>query len=556
METRKAEKERIMSQYTCFVISPIWKEGTELYQRYKDLLELIIIPALERYDGLEVIRGDHCIREAKIDTSVIEKVQNADLCICDITEPNPNVFYELGRRDETGKPILLLKQAESGELPVDIATRRYVKYNWDARSVHETQKQIRAFVEPLLEKGFPAETPDAGNSELEKKVDSVLSIVMTLTESAKTEPLPLPGADTGRTELDEKLDRVLATVTRLMETAGTEPAESRRAGEQAVSSGGQETTREAAAAEELSEEETAAETDPQEQLLGKLREMIRTQNCEEAVLTNALVARVCTMIRMQNYKGAEEIFLNLKPRVDDSRNQILLETLLGQIGAAAGAGSEAAGDLLLKCSDAFMQRPDIDFDSKLFCVRQLVSYLIRAQKVQEHLERLQGFFAQMKRQTPEKNPDAMVEIYNQQNKVYYALYKATHSDAWLHKAIGELHTAEILNPKFLDDLQYSHAVIYYAFGVQGNAAARRMEDICLGKAYNCIRKCLEKDENSPKHLRKACQICIAMEKRKPPVREIPPVREMKNKLDALLTQYAKLDWAGAEALLRERMQKN
>ena len=356
----------------------------------------------------------------------------------------------------------------------------------------------------------------------------MLSIVMTLTESAKTEPLPLPGADTGRTELDEKLDRVLATVTRLMETAGTEPAESRRAGEQAVSSGGQETTREAAAAEELSEEETAAETDPQEQLLGKLREMIRTQNCE----------------------GAEEIFLNLKPRVGDSQNQTLLETLLWQIGAEAGAGSEAAGDLLLKCSDAFMQRPDIGFDSKLFCVRQLVSYLIRAQKVQEHLERLQGFFDQMKRPVPGKDPDAMVEIYNQQNKVYYALYKATHSDAWLHKAIGELHTAEILNPKFLGDLQYSHAVIYYAFGVQGNTAAQRMEDICLGNAYNCIRKCLEKDENSPKYLRKACQICIAMEKRK------PPVREMKNKLDALLAQYAKLDWAGAEALLRERMQKN
>lgn len=536
METRKAEKERIMSQYTCFVISPIGKEGTELYQRYKDLLELIIIPALERYDGLEVIRGDHCIREARIDTSVIEKVQNADLCICDITEPNPNVFYELGRRDETGKPILLLKQAESGELPVDIATRRYVKYNWDARSVHETQKQIRAFVEPLLEKGFPAETSDAGNSELEKKVDSVLSIVMTLTESAKTEPLPLPGADTGRTELDEKLDRVLATVTRLMETAGTEPAESRRAGEQAVSSGGQETTREAAAAEELSEEETAAETDPQEQLLGKLREMIRTKNCE----------------------GAEEIFLNLKPRVGDSQNQTLLETqnqtlletLLWQIGAEAGAGSEAAGDLLLKCSDAFMQRPDIDFDSKLFCVRQLVSYLIRAQKVQEHLERLQGFFAQMKKQAAGKDPDAIVEIYAHQNKVYYAMYKATHNVVWLNTAIGELHTAEILNPKFLDDLQYSHAVIYYAFGVQGNAAVRRMEDIYLGNAYNCIRKCLEKDENSPKYLRKACQICIAMEKRK------PPVREMKNKLDALLAQYAKLDWAGAEALLRERMQKN
>ena len=540
METRKAEKERIMSQYTCFVISPIGKEGTELYQRYKDLLELIIIPALERYDGLEVIRGDHCIREARIDTSVIEKVQNADLCICDITEPNPNVFYELGRRDETGKPILLLKQAESGELPVDIATRRYVKYNWDARSVHETQKQIRAFVEPLLEKGFPAETPDAGNSELEKKVDSVLSIVMTLTESAKTELLPLPGADTGRTELDEKLDRVLATVTRLMETAGTEPAESRRAGEQAVSSGGQETTREAAAAEELPEE-TAAETDPQEPLLGKLREMIRTQNCE----------------------GAEEIFLNLKPRVDDSRNQTLLETLLWQIGAEAGAGSEAAGDLLLKCSDAFMQRPDIDFDSKLFCVRQLVSYLIQAQKVQEHLERLQGFFAQMKRQAAGKDPGSIAEIYNQQNKTYYAMYKVTLRRFWLDKAADEVRTIQRLAPRVLDDLQYSYSVTFYALGVEtGDCGYLRL-------AAGSIRDCLEKDEDSPKHLRKACQIYIALEENSDRMEEedasLAPHKEEKEftnrklirqKLDALLAQYAKLDWAGAEALLRERMQKN
>lgn len=554
METRKAEKERIMSQYTCFVISPIGKEGTELYQRYKDLLELIIIPALERYDGLEVIRGDHCIREARIDTSVIEKVQNADLCICDITEPNPNVFYELGRRDETGKPILLLKQAESGELPVDIATRRYVKYNWDARSVHETQKQIRAFVEPLLEKGFPAETPDAGNSELEKKVDSVLSIVMTLTESAKTEPLPLPGADTGRTELDEKLDRVLATVTRLMETAGTEPVESRRAGEQAVSSGGQETTREAAAAEELSEEETAAETDPQEQLLGKLREMIRTKNCE----------------------GAEEIFLNLKPRVGDSQNQTLLETqnqtlletLLWQIGAEAGAGSEAAGDLLLKCSDAFMQRPDIDFDSKLFCVRQLVSYLIRAQKVQEHLERLQGFFAQMKKQAAGKDPGSIADIYNQQNKTYYAMYKVTLRRFWLDKAADEVRTIQRLAPRVLDDLQYSYSVIFYALGVEtGDCGYLRL-------AAGSIRDCLEKDEDSPnedysKHLRKACQIYIALEENSDRMEEedasLAPHKEEKEftnrklirqKLDALLAQYAKLDWAGAEALLRERMQKN
>ena len=30
-----------MNKYTCFVISPIGKEGTDIYQDYKDLLDLI-----------------------------------------------------------------------------------------------------------------------------------------------------------------------------------------------------------------------------------------------------------------------------------------------------------------------------------------------------------------------------------------------------------------------------------------------------------------------------------------------------------------------------------
>ena len=52
-----------MKQYTCFVISPIGAEGTEVYEEYKDLLELIIIPALEIYN-IQVKRGDHLTKRS------------------------------------------------------------------------------------------------------------------------------------------------------------------------------------------------------------------------------------------------------------------------------------------------------------------------------------------------------------------------------------------------------------------------------------------------------------------------------------------------------------
>lgn len=169
-----------MYKYTCFVISPIGKEGTDFYQDYKDLLDLIVSPALEIFD-MEVKRGDHAISEDKIDTSVIKSIQDADVCICDITEPNPNVYYELGRRDETGKPVLLLKRKGSAASPVDIATRRFFEYDWNSRyGIRDAQNNIREFVRPMIEQGFAERGKSAtlGDiaetlSRLERKVDRI-----------------------------------------------------------------------------------------------------------------------------------------------------------------------------------------------------------------------------------------------------------------------------------------------------------------------------------------------------------------------------------------------
>ncbi len=143
-----------MKKYTCFVISPIGEEGSEVYQEYKDLLDLIIEPALEVFD-IDVSRGDHHISESQIDLSVIAKIQNSDICICDISMPNPNVYYELGRRDETGKPLILLKRKGSAPSPVDIATRRFIEYDYDGRyAIRDAQNHIRDMVAPLIEQGF------------------------------------------------------------------------------------------------------------------------------------------------------------------------------------------------------------------------------------------------------------------------------------------------------------------------------------------------------------------------------------------------------------------
>ncbi len=171
-----------MKKYSCFVISPIGEEGTEIFQEYTDLFELIITPAMEVFD-IDVARGDHFVSEERIDDSVIAKIQDADICICDISVPNPNVYYELGRRDETGKPVILLKRKGSSASPVDIATRRFIEYDYDGRyAIRDAQNHIRQMVAPLIEQGFEktgrsATLGDLADTltRLERKFDKFLS---------------------------------------------------------------------------------------------------------------------------------------------------------------------------------------------------------------------------------------------------------------------------------------------------------------------------------------------------------------------------------------------
>ena len=116
--------------YTCFIICPFGESGTETRVNADDLRDLIIRPALEPL-GFRVERGDDHVDQSEIDSAVIRAVREADLCIVDISKVNANVFYELGRRDETGKPVILLRAVNSDSVPADISSRRYVEYNLD-----------------------------------------------------------------------------------------------------------------------------------------------------------------------------------------------------------------------------------------------------------------------------------------------------------------------------------------------------------------------------------------------------------------------------------------
>lgn len=144
----------------CFVICAIGTKDTETRQYADDLLEEITT-ALEPF-GMEAMRGDHNIDTREIDDDVIERVQNSELCIADLSEPNVNVYYELGRRDETGKPIILVKRRGTPALPADISSRRYIEYELETRrGAKEFRDLLREAVKAESRGGFEGSKGDA-----------------------------------------------------------------------------------------------------------------------------------------------------------------------------------------------------------------------------------------------------------------------------------------------------------------------------------------------------------------------------------------------------------
>lgn len=175
---------------TCFVIGPIGESGSQIRQDSDDLLELIIKPTLEVFE-IEVVRGDHRNESGQIDVDVIKMVQESDLCIVDLSLENVNVYYELGRRDETGKPIILLKSNSSNNLPIDIATRRYIEFNLDdRRAIIITMQKIKEAVQAFVDSGME-KTKGTSLYAISEKIDRIERHLARLSEATSTNPFAI-----------------------------------------------------------------------------------------------------------------------------------------------------------------------------------------------------------------------------------------------------------------------------------------------------------------------------------------------------------------------------
>jgi len=117
----------------CFVIMPFSEERTEVYKHG-------IAPACQRA-GFAAVRVDELKGHFNINRKIIEHIFSSDAVIAEISDHNPNVFYEMGVAHAIGNKTIMIAQ-NAKALPFDISNYRCLIYKQSVDGLKQLQEEI------------------------------------------------------------------------------------------------------------------------------------------------------------------------------------------------------------------------------------------------------------------------------------------------------------------------------------------------------------------------------------------------------------------------------
>lgn len=112
---------------TVFVISPIGRAGSIEHKNAMNVLRFIVKKAFSE-DAWSVHRADNEVAPDSITNRVISRIYESDMIVADLTDHNPNVFYELAVAHGFQKPVIHLI-TEGQDLPFDVNDQRAIFYD-------------------------------------------------------------------------------------------------------------------------------------------------------------------------------------------------------------------------------------------------------------------------------------------------------------------------------------------------------------------------------------------------------------------------------------------
>lgn len=121
-----------------FVLQPFDNKFNQLYNEY-------IEKPLKR-KGYEVRKADDFLQPREIMRDIWQSLCEAEIIIADLTNKNPNVFYELGMAHAIGKYTILITQ-HINSVPFDLRHTRIIEYSYDPDGFKKLKKDLIKSIE-------------------------------------------------------------------------------------------------------------------------------------------------------------------------------------------------------------------------------------------------------------------------------------------------------------------------------------------------------------------------------------------------------------------------
>jgi gp11 len=170
-----------MTEKICFIVTAIGESGTPTRERADNVYKYLIAPVCEEL-GYKPVRVDHVNAVDNINETVINYLRTAPMVVADMTEHNPNAFYELGFRQARELPLVpIIKVGE--RLPFDVMTTRTVFYDTDVSKIEESKSNLKAKMQSFENFEMPESraerslTLDDLNDNLTKKLNKILNLL-------------------------------------------------------------------------------------------------------------------------------------------------------------------------------------------------------------------------------------------------------------------------------------------------------------------------------------------------------------------------------------------
>lgn len=153
--TAKSER---TGRRTAFVISPIGAAGSDDYTRFLLSLDYIVKKALPE-DAWYVIRADFESSPDSITSKVVSRIIESELIVADLSDHNPNVFYELAVAHGYKRPVVHI-MADGQRPPFDVVDQRVIFYDLtNPASVDKAVESLRDAALHAISDEYSAKTP-------------------------------------------------------------------------------------------------------------------------------------------------------------------------------------------------------------------------------------------------------------------------------------------------------------------------------------------------------------------------------------------------------------